>query len=105
MPRVAKGYIEQLPSGSFRVSVYAGTDPVTRRRIRLKATVKTEQQAHIVLGRVLKEASEGRPAESNAGPGSGGGSSIRREGLCAVHERYTRCPPEVHETALRPGCS
>ena len=31
MPRVAKGHIEQLPSGSFRVSVYAGTDPLTRR--------------------------------------------------------------------------
>jgi hypothetical protein len=44
MPRVAKGYIEQLPSGSFRVSVCAGTDPLTRRAIHLKATVKTEQQ-------------------------------------------------------------
>ena len=43
MPRVAKGYIEQLPSGSFRVSVYVGTDPLTRRAIRLKATAKTEQ--------------------------------------------------------------
>jgi hypothetical protein len=27
MPRAAKGYIEQLPSGSFRVTVYIGTDP------------------------------------------------------------------------------
>jgi hypothetical protein len=25
MPRVAKGYIEQLPSGSFRVSVYVSS--------------------------------------------------------------------------------
>lgn len=33
MPRVAKGYIEQLLSGSFRVSVYVGTDPITRRQI------------------------------------------------------------------------
>ena len=66
MPRVAKGYIEQLPSGSFRVSVYAGIDPLTRRAIRLKATAKTEQQAHIELGRLLKEASEGRTPESNA---------------------------------------
>jgi hypothetical protein len=57
IPRVAKGYIEQLPSGSFRVSVYVGTDPLTRRQIRLKATAKTEQQAHIELGRLLKEAS------------------------------------------------
>ena len=66
MPRVAKGHIEQLPSGSFRVSVYAGTDPLTRRAIRLKSTVKTEQQAHIELGRLLKEASEGRTRESDA---------------------------------------
>jgi len=66
MPRVAKGYIEQLPSGSFRISVYAGIDPLTRRAIRLKATAKTEQQAQIELGRLLKEASEGRTPESNA---------------------------------------
>ena len=66
MPRVAKGHIERLPSGSFRVWVYAGTDPLTRRPIRLKSTVKTEQQAHIELGRLLKEASEGRTPESDA---------------------------------------
>ena len=66
MPRVAKGYIEQLPSGSFRVTVYVGTDPLTRRAIRLKATAKTEQQARIELGRLLKEASEGRTPESAA---------------------------------------
>jgi integrase len=55
MPRVAKGHTEQLPSGSFRVSVYAGTDPLTRRQIRLKSTVKTGQQAHIELGRLLRK--------------------------------------------------
>ena len=66
MPRVAKGYIEQLPSGSIRVSVYVGTDPLTRRAIRLKATAKTEQQARIDIGRLRKEASEGRTPESAA---------------------------------------
>jgi integrase len=66
MPRVAKGYIEQLPSGSFRVTVYVGTDPLTGRAIRLKATAKTEQQARIELGRLLKDASEGRTPESAA---------------------------------------
>src|SRR5467141_40267 len=66
MPRAAKGYIEQLPSGSFRVTVYIGTDPLTGRAIRLKATAKTEQQARIELGRLLKEASEGRTPESAA---------------------------------------
>ena len=43
--------MEQLPSGSFRVFVYAGTDALTRRAIRLKSTVKSDQQAHIELGR------------------------------------------------------
>ena len=53
----AKGHREQLPSGSFRVSVYAGTDPLTRRPIRLKSAVKTEQQAQIKLCELLKDAS------------------------------------------------
>ena len=66
MPRVAKGHVEQLPSGSWRARVYAGIDPITQREIRLKATAKTEQQAHIELGRLLKEASEGRTPESGA---------------------------------------
>src|SRR5258705_863083 len=66
MPRVAKGSVEQLSRGSFWVSVYVGTDPIHRRQIRLKATAKTEQQARIELGRLLKEASEGRTPESAA---------------------------------------
>ncbi len=40
--------------------------PITKREIRLKATAKTEQQAHIELGRLLKQASEGRTPESGA---------------------------------------
>lgn len=66
MPRGVKGHIEQLPSGSFRVSVYAGTDPLTRQEIRLRSTVRDELQAQIALGRLLKEASEGRTPEANA---------------------------------------
>ena len=46
--------------------MYAGIDPITQREIRLKATAKTEQQARIELGRLLKEASEGRTPESAA---------------------------------------
>jgi len=46
--------------------VYAGIDPITQREIRLKATAKTEQQAHIELGRLLRQASEGRTPESGA---------------------------------------
>jgi len=63
MPRAAKGHIQQLPSGSFRVSVYGGIDPLTRQQIRLRSTVQDELQAQIELGRLLKEASEGRACE------------------------------------------
>ena len=41
-------------------------DPLTRRAIRLKTTAKTEQQARIELGRLLKDASEGRTPETGA---------------------------------------
>jgi len=68
MPRVAKGHVERLPSGSFRVVVYGGTDPITRREIRLKSTVRTEQQARIELGRLLKDASDGPPCHRGKQP-------------------------------------
>jgi len=46
--------------------VYAGVDPLTRQEIRLRSTVKDERWAQIELGRLLKEASEGRTPEANA---------------------------------------
>lgn len=36
---LARGSIEELPSGALRVSVYAGIDPLTRRRHYLKEIV------------------------------------------------------------------
>jgi hypothetical protein len=50
------GYIQRLPSGAFRLSVYAGTDPLTGRQIRLRRTCKTERSAQIELGRLLEQA-------------------------------------------------
>lgn len=41
--------------------MYVGTDPLTRRQIRIKATAKTEQQAHIELGRPRRSACCYRP--------------------------------------------
>jgi integrase len=49
------GHIEVLPSGSFRVSVYAGSDPLTGRPLRHRQTAKTMPQAQIVLGRSLEQ--------------------------------------------------
>jgi hypothetical protein len=54
------GHIERLPSGSYRVHLYAGTDPLTGRTLRYRQTVKTERQARVVLGRLLAQAAEGR---------------------------------------------
>jgi len=52
-PRVARGHVEQLPSGSFRAVVYAGVDPLTRRPVYLRATARTEKQAQVELGKLL----------------------------------------------------
>ena len=66
MAKATGGYIQQLPSGSFRVSVYAGTDPLTGRQIRLRKTCKTERAAQIELGRLLEQAAAGRQPETDA---------------------------------------
>ena len=59
-PRPARGHIEQLPSGSFRVQVYAGTDPVTGKPRLLRQTCPDEASAHAALGQLLAEADGGR---------------------------------------------
>ena len=60
MANTARGHIEQLPSGSFRVHVYAGTDPVTGRPRRLRETCPDAATAAATLGRLLNEADGGR---------------------------------------------
>jgi hypothetical protein len=62
MARGPAGHIERLPSGSWRVKVYAGTDPLTGREIRLRKTCKTERAAQIELGKLLEQARGGTPA-------------------------------------------
>ena len=66
MAKARNGYIQQLPSGAFRVSVYAGTDPLTGRQIRLRRTCKTERAAQIELGKLLEQAAAGRQPETDA---------------------------------------
>lgn len=56
MADTEKGHIERLPSGSYRVSVYAGTDPITRKEIRYRETCPDETSATIKLGEFLKKA-------------------------------------------------
>ena len=64
MARGPAGHIEQLPSGSWRVKVYAGTDPLTGREIRFRKTCKTERAAQIELGKLLEQAAAGRQPDS-----------------------------------------
>jgi integrase len=60
------GHIEELPSGSFRVHVYVGIDPITRKRVYLRETAKDSVQAQIVLGKLLERAQAGKEPESGA---------------------------------------
>jgi DNA-binding transcriptional regulator YhcF (GntR family) len=66
MAATPRGHVERLPSGSFRVDVYGGTDPLTKRRIRFRKTCKDEVTARIELGRFLAQAQAGKQAESAA---------------------------------------
>ena len=64
MARGPAGHIERLPSGSWRVKVYAGTDPLTGREFRFRKTCKTERAAQIELGKLLAQATAGRQPDS-----------------------------------------
>jgi len=66
MASTPSGHIEQLPSGSWRAKVYAGTDPLTGREIRLRRTCRTERAAQIELGKLLEQADAGRRPETDA---------------------------------------
>ncbi len=66
MSPAAIGHLERLPSGSYRVHVYAGTDPLSGRTIRHRQTVKTAEEARIALGRLIELASAGRRPDSRA---------------------------------------
>src|SRR5438876_11172869 len=60
MAKTSRGHIQRLPSGSFRVKVYAGTDPVTGKERLLRQTCPDDAAAHAALGRLLAEADGGR---------------------------------------------
>lgn len=94
MATTAKGHIEHLPSGSFRVHVYAGTDPVTGKARRLKETCPDEASAAATLGRLLQQ------AQSQQAPGRDATFGLvldkylevtdLAESTLATHESYIR---------------
>jgi hypothetical protein len=52
-PQRSKGRIETLPSGSLRVTLYAGTDPITKNRMYLRETVPAGPNAEAEAKRIL----------------------------------------------------
>ncbi|MGE0297963.1 tyrosine-type recombinase/integrase [Pseudonocardia sp.] len=66
----ARGNIETLPSGALRVRVYAGIDPVTKKRHNLIEVVepgpKAWQQAEAIRDRFLAEVAEKRNPRTSA---------------------------------------
>ncbi|MGY4770320.1 hypothetical protein ACXC9Q_25675 (plasmid) [Kribbella sp. CWNU-51] len=65
-----RGELETLPSGSIRVKVYAGRDPVTKRRLYLTETIapgpKQEKLAEQLRTRFLNEVDEKRNPRTRA---------------------------------------
>lgn len=63
--RRQRGSIGQLPSGSYRVVVYAGTDPLTGRPRQLRETVKTYSEAAKTLTRLQGQVDEQQAPKSD----------------------------------------
>src|SRR3954447_10777798 len=68
--RRARGEVEALPSGSFRVRVYAGIDPLTGKRHHLTEVVpagpKAAKEAEKVRTRLLADVDERRNPRTSA---------------------------------------
>ena len=62
--RRARGSIEELPSGSYRAVVYAGTDPLTRKPRYLRKTVETYDAAEKELTKLQSQVDEDKHPKS-----------------------------------------
>ncbi|MBT2225035.1 LacI family DNA-binding transcriptional regulator [Nonomuraea sp. NEAU-A123] len=112
--RRARGEVETLPSGSLRVRVYAGVDPVSKKREYLVRTVpagpQAGQEAEEVRARLLQEVAERRAGaqrvdgrrpvpDIDADTGVAGGKGHRRPGgaltVAAVARLAGVSPPTV----------
>jgi integrase len=58
--RRPRGYIEELPSGSFRAVVYTGIDPPTRKLGYLRETAQTHEAAEIALTKLQRQVDKDR---------------------------------------------
>jgi integrase len=67
----AKGSVEELPSGALRVSVYAGIDPVTKKRHYLRETIpadtpNADREADKAVRRLQNQVDERRQPRTSA---------------------------------------
>jgi LacI family transcriptional regulator, xylobiose transport system transcriptional regulator len=101
-PPRARGEIETLPSGSLRVRVYDGVDPLSKKRRYLTATVpagpQAAQEAERLRDRLLEEARErrrartdvnARPVVEGQAPGVDVAAALSRETVRGGSERRT----------------
>src|ERR1017187_8258520 len=107
MAKTSKGHIQRLPSGSFLVKVYAGTDPVTGKERLLRQTCPDEAAAHAALGRMLVEADGGRFPDQQATLGQALGKYLEVADLEVstreAHQGYVRrtIGPVLGEVKIR----
>jgi integrase len=107
MAKTSKGHIQQLPSGSFRVKVYAGIDPVTGKARLLRQTCPDEAAAYAALSRMLVEAGGGRFPDQQATLGQALGKYLEVADLEVstreAHQGYVRrtIGPVLGEVKIR----
>ena len=58
--RRPRGHIRELPSGSFQVIAYAGTDPLTKKPRYIRETLKTYGTAEVALTRLQGQVDQNR---------------------------------------------
>lgn len=106
--RPARGTIDVLPSGSLRVRVDCGIDPVTKRRYRpteiVPAGPGAEKQANDILIRMLNEVNERWHCDESSNPRPRGGQFTRRRQERATFESKVNAARKTatrEEKALR----
>ncbi|NWJ71520.1 hypothetical protein HX744_13515 [Pseudonocardia sp. ICBG1122] len=87
--RRSRGYIEELPSGSFRAEVFAGIDPLTGKKRKLRETCKTHAEAKKALTKLQRQADENKQPKSSITVGQAVARWLEVAGLQpTTQERY-----------------
>ena len=84
--RRPRGHIEQLPSGKYRARVYAGLDPLTKKKRYLLQTAPTYEAVQKAATQLQRQVDEDQSPRA----GDSGGISGRSCGSAAVRRRLRR---------------